>query len=259
MLHARCRDRGRGRPYFPCRSRYALRVMQGVLDRTRSRALALCVIVAIASFGCDRGCGGSTKSGSASPAPGGASPPGSSAFDLGGTDCSDGLARCVDGRVEVSIAAHLPHPCGSGLKGEHAAATGACACPWRAAGSCATPASAEGGTSSRSDQARCAKDGVEVVATADVAMTQLCAPPIGAPVVRELLVTERMTASICADEGVRCEGGIVSVCTDRGQPARLIAACVEGCATGIGVDHGEDLTADGSIAILCRRAHAERR
>lgn len=211
----------------------------------RTRLLVL-VVLAFGVAGCERGCGGSKRS--AAPTAGGTTPRGSSAVDLGGTDCSDGLARCNDGQVEVSVAAHLPHPCAPGEK-TSPKAHGPCECPWRRiAGVCPRG---------------CAKDGLEVVAEEAVAATQLCAPDPAAPVVRELLATELTTVTICADESVSCEAGVVTVCTARGQPARRIAGCVHGCLAGPGgsvsIDPGDLLTSDGAASILCRRAHAERR
>lgn len=221
------------------------------LSSSLSHAVLLVALVAVAG-GCERGfrsCGSSIGM-APDPTRGGATPRGSSAsgasgFDLGGTDCSDGLARCVDGHVEVSIAAHLPHPCSPGEK-TRPNAGGPCVCPWRPA-----PASrcARG----------CAKEGIEVVADEAVAVAQLCGADPASPSVRPLLSTELTTVTICSDEAVTCEGGVVTVCPARGQPARRLAACVDGCASGVAVDPGEDLTSDGAISILCRRAHAERR
>jgi hypothetical protein len=101
------------------------------------------------------------------------------------------------------------------------------------------------------------KDALEVVATADVARVQLCNTT--EPLLRPLLPTESATVEICGDERVACVDGIVRACVARGQPVRLLAACVNGCAAGIDVDPGDVLTGDGRAAILCRRAHAERR
>src|SRR5947209_8781387 len=125
---------------------------------------------------CERGCLATWLSDrSPSPIAGGESPRGSSspdaagaAFDLAGTDCSDGLARCVEGRVEISLAGHVPHPCGSPRERGNA-----CECPWRSVGQCATG---------------CVKDGLEVVATGEVALVQLCAA--SEPVVRPVAPTD---------------------------------------------------------------------
>ena len=101
------------------------------------------------------------------------------------------------------------------------------------------------------------KEGLEVLATAEVAAVQLCAPQ--EPLLRPLLPTEATTVSICAEEGVSCVEGIVRICEQRGQPVRLVAGCAHGCAGGIGVDQEDLRTGDGRAVILCRRAHAERR
>jgi hypothetical protein len=189
---------------------------------------------------CERGCLAAwIAERSGSPGVGGErprAPADAGGFDLGGTDCSDGLARCTAGRVESSVAGHLPFPCAAGEK------SGACACTWRAAGEC---------------PAGCLKDGLEVVAAAEVARIQLCAPT--EPALRPLLPSESAVVSICADESVACVDGVVRTCAGPGQPARLVAACVGGCAPGIGVEPDDVLTNDGVAAILCRRAHAERR
>jgi len=170
---------------------------------------------------------------------GGATRDGAPSFDLGGTDCSDGLARCVDGRVEVSVAGHVPYPCTAAR--EH---PGSCECAWSPAATC---------------EAGCVKDGIEVVASAEVARVQLCAPPAGSPALRTPTPAELGDVSICADDGVSCASGVVRACTARGQPTRLLGACAHGCATGIAAEPGDLLTSDGAAAILCLRAHAERR
>jgi len=260
IVHVQCRTSWCTKRLFYRLVRYAPGGVTGRMGPNRSmkadmrRRLQIVALVAsaLAVAGCERGfrsCGSSIGM-APDPTGGGAAPRGSSgsgpsAFDLGGTDCSDGLARCVAGHVEVSIAAHLPHPCSAGEKSRPNAG-GPCVCPWRSA--------------SASRCARgCAKEGVEIVADEAVAVAQLCAADPSPPIVRPLLATELTTVTICSDEAVTCEGGVVISCQARGQPARRLAACVEGCASGVAVDPGEDLTSDGAISILCRRAHAERR
>lgn len=231
-------------------SSYAARVRSGPswpwaarLGRRTPRAAAL-VALAFGVSACERGCLSTWLADrSASPGGGGERPRGSGdrdgaagGFDLGGTDCSDGLARCVAGRIEVSVAGHVPHPCTSREK------SGACECAWKAAGTC---------------EAGCLEDGLEAVATAEVAIAQLCTPL--APALRPLLPSESAVVTICADESVSCVDGVVRSCPAPGQPARALGACVAGCAAGIGVEPGDLLTSDGAAAILCRRAHAERR
>jgi hypothetical protein len=96
-----------------------------------------------------------------------------------------------------------------------------------------------------------------VLATAEVAAAQLCATT--EPLLRPLLPSEITSVVICADEGVSCMGGVVGVCAQRGQPMQRVAGCAQGCAAGVGADPEDLGTADGRAAILCRRAHAERR
>lgn len=201
--------------------------------------------LALGVSACERGCLSRRMEESGSPGTGGVAPRGSrttdasSSFDLAGTDCSDGLARCVDGRVETSVGKHIPYPCTSQPGRERG---GACECPWESAGQCASG---------------CVKDGLEVVATAEVAREQLCTA--STPVLRPVTAVESVAARICAEENVSCAENIVRTCSARGQPERLVAGCAAGCATGIAVEPEDFATADGVAAILCRRAHAERR
>jgi hypothetical protein len=191
-------------------------------------------------------------------------------FDLGGTDCSDGLARCVAGRVEISRAAHLPYPCvDPGTSPEHH--TAACECPWEEIAKCTSG---------------CALEGFTALATEDAA-DQLCRPLL--PVARPITPADP-PGGVCADEGVACVDGFIRSCEGPSRPVRLLAACLEGCDARIGVPSGDvddppkagvaplrgidDVDevdtehALGSIgspahpselsAILCRRNHAER-
>lgn len=227
--------------------------LQQVFVRSPSKWTPLRAALAVAALatvscegGCERGClsarladpagGGSGPSG---PRTGSGGDGGLSAGDLGGTDCSDGLARCIEGRVETSLAGHVPHPCA-----KPAERSGSCECPWAPAGTCANG---------------CVKDGLEVVAIADVARVQLCQPAAGEAVLRPVLATESTAVAICADDAVSCADGLVRTCAVRGQPVRLVAACADGCAPGIAIEPGDLLTGDGPAMILCRRAHAERR
>ena len=152
-------------------------------------------------------------------------------------DCSDGLARCFSGQVAVSIAGHVPSPCTAPKE-----LPGACTCAWAPAGSCA---------------AGCVKEGLQVEATREAAVEQLCATP--EPVLRPATPAETAQVTICAEEGVSCVEGVVRACVARGQPARLAGVCVSGCASGVALEPGDVLTGDGAASILCRRAHAERR
>jgi len=203
--------------------------------------------LALSTAACERGCLSRRMEESGSPTTGGVGPrgsqgpDGSSSFDLAGTDCSAGLARCVDGRVETSLARHIPYPCVAPAGRERG---GACECPWENAGQCATG---------------CVKEGLEVVAaTPEVARVQLCAAT--SPVIRPVTASESVAAQICAEANVSCGANIVRTCSARGQPERLVAGCVVGCATGIALEP-EDVGTDGSevAAVLCQRAHAERR
>jgi hypothetical protein len=212
--------------------------------------LAALAALTLALSACERGClSRRLEDRSLTPTTGGEGPRGSArqdagpTFDLAGTDCSDGLARCTAGRVEVSIAGHIPHPCSTpNAPIPQAEKAGSCECPWRVVASC---------------DSGCVKDGLEVVATSEVAIAQLCAST--EPLLRPLLPSESTSVSICADEGVSCVEGVVRVCAQRGQPVQLAAACAHGCAAGISVDQEDVGTGDGRAAILCQRAHAERR
>lgn len=160
--------------------------------------------------------------------------------DLLGTDCSDGLARCVSGRVEVSRAAHLPHPCAPAASPEKPG--GPCACPWDVVATCATG---------------CAVDGLEVFAQPDVG-TQLCQPP--AIYARPARPEELADARVCAEgDGPSCRDGVVRVCDGAGLPARVAGVCVHGCEASVALDHGPTVPLDGALAILCVRPTAERK
>lgn len=222
------------------------------LERT-SRTFVVLVALALSTSACERGClgrwlgergvGGETPEGS-----GGAAPQGKTrTLDLTGTDCSDGLLRCRDGRVEASRAAHLPYPCGAGRSGERPAA---CECPWDAVAACPSG---------------CVRDGLEVIGAPDAGTEQLCRPDF--PVARPVLPGDPIPSEICAGEGVACADGIVRVCEAPGQPVRALATCLNGCQPHVGIDidpgidigHGAPKDPDGLASILCRRRHAERR
>jgi hypothetical protein len=192
-----------------------------------NRLVPFVVLIGLPLGGCKRGC---------VQLPTGGAEDGSSSLGLEGTDCSDGLARCVDDRVEVSRLAHLPHPCGSTPEGR-----GACACPWDAVARCDTG---------------CAAAGLVALAEPDVASRQLCRP---AAILSRPAFPADATPRICAGAAVVCVDGIVRICDEGGRPERLLAVCLHGCDPGIAIDHGEGVIADGFSAILCRRDHAERR
>jgi hypothetical protein len=205
-------------------------------------ARAVVFALALGGLGCERGC---LSAWLVDHGVGGGSPAGSAArdrasdLDLAGTDCADGLARCVGGSVEVSRLAHVPHPCAA--PGDR---PGACACPWDVAARCA-----EG----------CAGEGVEVLAAAPIAVAQLCRP--NEPVVRPLGLADPAEEGVCSDREIACKRGRIVTCDAAGQPPRAVAACLHGCAFSIGLssDHGAAPTLDGAAAILCRRRDAERR
>lgn len=140
---------------------------------------------------------------------------------LARTDCPPGLARCLDGKVQLS-------------QGEAVCPT--CACPWRTAVTCA---------------AGCAAEGVVVVRDADRARG-LCksgpgesffrSPPADAPAVR------------CDGHGERfvCRGGVVGACP--GTEGVPVANCAYGC-----VSEGETLDdpavdLGAATAMLCKRS-----
>jgi hypothetical protein len=204
-------------------------------------------MLALGTSGCEKGCltrwmgehgiGGNAPEGSGADTP-------KRALDLSGTDCSDGLLRCVGGRVEASRAAHLT--CELGKKGEQS-----CVCPWDLFARCS---------------AGCASEDLEVIgAPTDAGAAQLCRPEV--PVARPVVPTDAVPIDICANEGVACVDGIVRFCEARGQPARPIAACLNGCQSHVGIDlsqadvvgAGALVNPDGVASILCRRDHAERR
>lgn len=196
--------------------------------------------------GCERGCARIDEARRAvAPGAGGATPSGSSPrIDLAGTDCSDGLARCLHGAVEVSRLAHLPSPCTApGTSPERGA--GACECPWDAIGPC---------------RHGCALEGAVVVVGPEAARAQLCRPgpdelPSHPPGPDELARVE-----VCPEEGAQCRDGIVHRCERAGAPSRVLGVCTHGCATDVaGFEAGEALPTDGLVSILCRRSTAERR
>lgn len=170
-------------------------------------------------------------------------PPNGGGGTLAGTDCSDGLVRCVEGRVEASRLAHLPHPCGSLKEGRNE-----CACPWDTVATCGQG---------------CAVEGLVAIADPDAGGRQLCRvePAAFGAVIRPPLPGDPGIVSprICNDVGVDCIEGSVRSCSGAGTPEQVLAVCVHGCDPGIAIDHGERMIGDGAAAILCRRAHAERR
>lgn len=213
----------------------------------RIPSFAVILALALALGGCERGCLSrwlAEKGVGGAPRPAGSA----SGLSLEGTDCSDGLLRCVDGRVEASIAAHLPHPCSA----ENAAeARQACTCPWETIAQCSSG---------------CVMDGLEVIGErGDGGAMQLCRPD--APVARPLLPGEPAPKEVCVDRGVTCVDGIVRVCEAPLRPTLGLAVCLHGCAGQVALDTanagpadpGATTNPDGVVSILCRRDHAERR
>jgi hypothetical protein len=199
--------------------------------------------------GCERGCLSRwIAERGAPPSPGGATASPDRGLELAGTDCSDGLLRCVGGRIEASRLAHLPHPCGADRSGE--AHRAACACPWDPLGRCASG---------------CAVDGLEVLgAPSDAGAAQLCRPD--APVARPLLPDDPAPTEVCAGRSVACVDGIVRTCEAAGRVTRPLAVCLHGCAMAVAIDSTGDTAdpgaaarPDGLVAILCQRDQAERR
>lgn len=221
--------------------------------------LALGVVLVGAVIGCERGCG---SQGARDLGVGGlghpVKPATSGANVLSGSDCSDGLARCVRGGVlEVSQAAFLPHPCTPKPESRDP-----CACPWARAGVCASG---------------CAVEDLEVQvepwdagapraqAIAALAQTRLCRAD---PASRwRPAVPSDPPPPICADVGVRCTDGRVTQCAHAGGSARVLGVCIFGCDPSLAIpqeldpatDPGSPVISDGVAGILCQPQHAERR
>ena len=124
-----------------------------------------------------------------------------------------------------------------------------CVCPWDPVAICGE----EG----------CAVEGTVAIADADAGARQLCGVPPAAfgAVARPPLPGDPTPVSprICNDVRVACIDGTVRSCDSAGSPEHVLAVCLHGCDPGIAIDHGESMIGDGAAAILCRRAHAERR
>jgi hypothetical protein len=231
--------------------------------------VVMLALVVLPVLGCERGClarklgqnGAEPSAGRGGPSAGrgepsaartegtregsgvGARPGQAQPFDLSGSDCSDGLLRCIDGRVEASRTAHLPHPCGGAKRGERPA----CECPWEAFAPCPSG---------------CALEGFEVIGSpSDAGAAQLCRA--SQPVARPILPGDAIPTEVCSTEGVACVDGIVRTCEARGQTVRAVAVCLHGCQPYVGIDDqgdpGASKNLDGVVAILCRRDDAERR
>lgn len=201
----------------------------------RVRSVGALLFCALALSACERACGGAGLRGRGV----GPSPEGSGAAaggGLAGTDCSPGLARCSRGVVEISLAGFVPHPC-SGA---------ACACPWQEGERCLRG---------------CVAENVELAAAPDAA-AQLCEPsPLDA--LSRAPLPGDPSVGPCAWAGVRCVDGVVAACDRPSGNPRVLGVCALGCASPAPlVDDGvmDELgPPSGSIKILCRRAHAERK
>jgi hypothetical protein len=185
------------------------------------RCLPVWLFVALVGLcGCEKGC---ARSWFQQHGVGGA-PSASPGALLNAIDCPDGLARCVEGVVEVSRLATIPMPC--------AGRAGGCECPWEREGDC---------------DRGCVASGANVVMERDRALRQLCVQaPDGGPAVRATL-----EPADCDDEVLyRCAGGAVVSCAQRA----VIGRCDRGCAME-GGDIGVDVPVDreGAFAILCSR------
>lgn len=200
------------------------------------RARFALIAVALGSVGCERGCLGRwLAERGAAERPGAPSHVGEALF---GTDCSGGLVRCVGGRVEASLAGAVAHPCGP----RAAETKHRCECAWELVGAC---------------PAGCAYEGLEVAASPDAGVEQLCGSL--SPSARAPLPGEAPASGICADARVACVDGAVHACDGAGSPVRLVAVCLGGCHPDIGVIHGGAADLDGAVSVLCRRTHVDAR
>ena len=157
---------------------------------------------------------------------------GSGGLTLNGIDCSDGLARCTGGMVEVSRAYHYPDPCHGPEE--------RCRCPWERIDECAQG---------------CAADGVEQVMPGELAAKQLCALPAGQStegIARPLTVDAGPPPlGTCDSEaGYRCVGSVVVAC---GPSPQRLATCIRGCAREGEALDDEGVGVAGVLAILCNR------
>jgi hypothetical protein len=146
---------------------------------------------------------------------------------LNAIDCPDGLARCVEGVVEVSRLTTIPQPCN-----QAGAGAGACACPWERAGDC---------------DRGCVAEEATFLVERDRALVQLCAP---APDAGPKVLPALQPADCDEDVLYRCASGAVVACEQHA----VVARCERGCATE-GGDIGTDVRIDreGAFAILCSR------
>lgn len=149
-------------------------------------------------------------------------------------DCPDGVARCIDGVVEASRLARIPVPC---TKKE---TPGDCVCPWDVVADCPRG---------------CASEGLSLVVPPERAAARLCAADPSKPVARPA-PDAIAPPGACAGEGYRCLTSLVISCSAgearlEAGSARVLAACLRGCAhDGDSLDFAES-DADGASRILC--------
>jgi hypothetical protein len=192
----------------------------------------LLLLLAVAGSGCKRGAlaewlgrNGAAAASSATPVQ-----------LLQGTDCPDGLARCVGGSVEVSRVKRVPRPCPATFKPED------CVCPWEEIEACTLG---------------CAAEGAEVVVDPARAVAQLCAPDPAHPVARPApgAVAPR---GVCDAAGYRCVASLVVVCADSasgdgGLDAHVVGACIHGCFQEGELLGEEEAELGAATRILCAR------
>ena len=191
-------------------------------------------LIALASIGCQRGCGWDWLR---EHGVGGPPPSASGTVPMNVLDCPDGLARCFDGTVEASRLLGIAQPC----RGPESV----CTCPWDRVGYCARG---------------CAADGIEVVIDRTHAARQLCAPepdanPNDATSWKRRVVDAMAPPAASCDEAqlYRCARGLVVDCAVH----VVLAACTRGCfAEGAAIEadaQDESVSREAAFAILCSR------
>jgi hypothetical protein len=211
--------------------------------------------MSVTMAGCERGCArGWLRERGMGGAP---APSVSRSFPVNAMDCPDGLARCVEGRIEVSRLAVIAQPC----RGPESA----CACPWEPLAWCGRG---------------CVAPGVELIIERDAAAAQLCAPAVAASASRVSPRPSDQREGHAGDGGgawdggpgsdggqprsgwqewggrngcdegqlYRCQDGRVVDCTGRA----VVAECPQGCFAE-GAFIADDVSREGAFAILCSR------
>ncbi len=144
----------------------------------------------------------------------------------GVVDCPDGLARCIDGTVEVSRLGERTRPCRGPER--------SCECPWEPLDRCGR---------------RCVAEGIEVVMDRGRALVQLCEGDADAgPVQSEAAPSLAM----CDEEQLyRCRASAIVDCLAH----RTVLSCPRGCvADGASIDDADGPVArEAAFAILCSR------